>query len=54
LVRLTFDNGKPVPVEVLFEGAFGRIRDVDFFAEGNLYLLTDEDPGALFRVTPVR
>jgi len=54
LVRLTFDNGKPVPVEVLFEGEFGRIRDVDFFADGNLYLLTDEDPGALIRVMPVR
>ena len=54
LVRLVFDGGKPVPVEILFEGAFGRIRDVDFFADGNLYLLTDEDPGALIRVTPVR
>lgn len=54
LVRLTFDDGKPVPAEILFEGEFGRIRDVDFFADGNLYLLTDEDPGALIRVTPVR
>lgn len=54
LVRLTFNEGRLLPAEILFEGEFGRIRDVDFFADGNLYLLTDEDPGALIRVTPVR
>jgi len=52
LVRLTLDEGELLPAEILFEGEFGRIRDVDFFADGNLYLLTDEDPGALIRITP--
>lgn len=54
VIRLEFAEGKPVPVEVLFESEFGRIRDLDFFADGNLYLLTDEDPGALIRVMPAR
>ena len=52
LIRLVFDGDSLVPAEILFERQFGRIRDVDFFDDGYLYLLTDEDPGALIRVTP--
>ena len=54
LVRLEMNGGKPEPAEILFEETFGRIRDVRFFADGNLYLLVDDDPGALIRVIPAR
>lgn len=52
LVRLAFENGRLEPVEILFEGLFGRIRDVLFFADGNLYLLSDAPNGALIRISP--
>lgn len=54
LVRMELEDGKPEPAETLFEGEFGRIRDVRFFPDGNLYLLIDDDPGALVRVSPAR
>ena len=38
--------------ERLFDGEFGRIRDVRTGPDGALWFLTDEDPGAVFRVTP--
>jgi glucose/arabinose dehydrogenase len=38
--------------ERLFAGRFGRIRHVAEGPEGALWFLTDEDNGALYRVTP--
>lgn len=51
LVRLDVENGKIVDEERLFEGEFGRIRDVQVF-DGAIYLLTDEANGVLLKVTP--
>lgn len=38
--------------ERLFEGMFGRVRDVREAPDGALWFLTDANPGGLFRVTP--
>ncbi|MGF1660026.1 MAG: PQQ-dependent sugar dehydrogenase [Rubrimonas sp.] len=38
--------------ERLFEGEFGRIRDVRTGPDGALWFLTDEADGAIFRVAP--
>jgi glucose/arabinose dehydrogenase len=37
--------------ERLFEDAFGRIRDVNVAPDGSLWLLTDEDDGAVIRIS---
>ncbi len=39
--------------ERLFEGEFGRIRDVRAGPDGALWFLTDENPGGLYRVAPL-
>jgi len=38
--------------EQLFAGRFGRIRDVREGPDGAIWFLTDESPGALYRVIP--
>lgn len=53
IVRLKLERGKVVQEERLFEGRFGRIRDVRNGPDGSLYFLTDENPGKLFRVIPL-
>lgn len=40
--------------ERLFEGVFGRVRDVREGPDGALWFLTDAKDGALYRVTPTR
>ncbi|WP_411197095.1 PQQ-dependent sugar dehydrogenase [Rhizobium sp.] len=45
------DNGAFVAEERLFEGEYGRIRDVVVAPDGALLMVTDEDDGALLRVS---
>lgn len=52
LHRLTIENGNIVEDEILIEGKIGRIRDVRMGPDGNLYLLTDEEDGGLFKLEP--
>jgi glucose/arabinose dehydrogenase len=52
LARLERDeSGTVVAEERLFEGEFGRIRDVKVAPDGAILLLTDGDDGALLRVS---
>lgn len=51
LVRLDRKDGEVVSEERMLKGRFGRIRDVSVAEDGSVYLLTDEDPGAVVRVT---
>jgi len=52
LVHLTMDGDRVIGEERLFQGRFGRIRDVRIGPDGAIYLLTDERRGALIRITP--
>ncbi|ACI56011.1 glucose sorbosone dehydrogenase [Rhizobium leguminosarum bv. trifolii WSM2304] len=45
------ESGAFVAEERLFEGEYGRIRDVIVAPDGALLMVTDEDNGALFRVS---
>lgn len=51
--RLDLDGqGRVVKEERFLEGELGRIRDVRAGPDGLVYLLTDEDPGGLYRLEP--
>ena len=53
IVRVDLERGEPTGAEErLFEFAFGRIRDVVTGPDGALWFVTDESPGALYRVAP--
>lgn len=52
LARLELDGDRVVAEERLLTGELGRIRDVRNGPDGRLYLLTDEDPGGLYRLEP--
>lgn len=52
LVRLEMDGDRVVGEERLFAGAFGRIRDVRVGPDGAIWLVTDENPGSVIRITP--
>ena len=52
LVRLTLEGERVVREERLFNGSFGRIRDVRQGPDGLLYLLTDAQDGQLIRLEP--
>lgn len=52
LARLEMDGDRIVAEERLLQGELGRIRDVRSGPDGLLYLLTDEDPGGLYRLEP--
>lgn len=52
--RLDVENGRIVGEERLFEGDFGRIRDVREGPDGAIWFATDRDPGAVWRVSPAR
>lgn len=52
LVRLEMDGDRVVAEERMLEGELGRIRDVRTGPDGLVYLLTDEDPGGLYRLEP--
>ncbi|MDI6838418.1 MAG: PQQ-dependent sugar dehydrogenase [Rhizobiaceae bacterium] len=45
------DSGTPAHEERLFEGELGRLRDVKVAPDGAVLLVTDEDDGALLRVS---
>jgi glucose/arabinose dehydrogenase len=52
LARLDRDPGGAIVAEErMLEGRFGRIRDVSVAPDGSLYLLTDDNPGSIVRVT---
>jgi len=52
VTRLDRDSGgKIIGEERLFEGAFGRIRDVEVAPDGSLWLLTDASNGRIIRIS---
>lgn len=52
MVRLDRDEaGKISSEERLFDGEFGRIRDINVAPDGSIWLLTDENPGAIVRLS---
>jgi glucose/arabinose dehydrogenase len=52
LSRLDRDeSGRIGEEERMFEGEFGRIRDVKVAADGSIWLVTDEDDGAVIRIS---
>ena len=52
LIRLSLDGDRIVGEERLLEDLGKRIRDVRVAADGNVYVLTDEDDGQLLRLVP--
>ena len=50
--RLEREGDKITGEERLFEGVYGRIRDIREGPEGGIWFLTDEDKGGLFRIMP--
>jgi glucose/arabinose dehydrogenase len=51
--RLDLDEqGRVVREERFLEGVLGRVRDVREGPDGLVYLLTDENPGGLYRLEP--
>ena len=47
------DRGGPIRREYLLEDLQQRIRDVRQGPDGDLYVLTDEDPGVVLRIEPI-
>ena len=52
LIRLQLDGDRVVAEERLLQDLGERIRDVRAAADGNLYLVTDEDDGKLLKLEP--
>jgi len=52
LVRLDVEGDEIVGEERLFEGTFGRIRDVRTGPDGAIYIATDADNGQIIRLAP--
>jgi glucose/arabinose dehydrogenase len=52
VARLDVEDGRIVGEERLIEDLDQRIRDVRQGPDGNLYLLTDEDEGAVLKLAP--
>jgi glucose/arabinose dehydrogenase len=52
VVRLTLDGDRVTGEQRLAEG-LGRIRDIEIAPDGALLVLTDEDPGALIRLSRI-
>jgi len=52
LSHLKMEGEQVVDEERLFEGAFGRIRDVRTGPDGAIYLATDESAGRIIRIVP--
>lgn len=51
--RLSFENGRAITREPVLLELRQRIRDVREGPDGLLYVLTDENPGVLLRLSPV-
>lgn len=52
LIRLTLEGDRIVAEERLLDDLGQRIRDVRVGSDGNVYVLTDADPGQLLRLVP--
>lgn len=52
LVHLTMKGDRVAHEERLFQGAFGRVRDVRVGPDGAIYLATDEQDGRILKVVP--
>jgi len=52
--RLSFENGRAITREPILLELRQRIRDVREGPDGLIYVLTDENPGVLLRLSPVR
>jgi glucose/arabinose dehydrogenase len=52
--RITFNEGRPIQREPILTELHQRVRDVRPGPDGLLYVLTDENPGALLRIEPVQ
>ena len=50
--RITFNSGRPIQREPILTDLHQRIRDVRPGPDGFLYVLTDENPGAVLRIEP--
>ena len=50
--RLEIYNGRISRQKILLESRIGRIRDIRQGPDGNLWLLTDEKNGGLYRIEP--
>lgn len=50
--RITFEQGRPIQREPILTELHQRIRDVRQGPDGLLYLLTDENPGAVLKIEP--
>jgi len=53
LARLTVTDDRVTGEERMLEGALGRIREVSVGPDGLVYLLTDAEDGALYRLEPL-
>ncbi len=51
LVRLAMKGGKVSGEEAILSGRCERYRDVRQAPDGSLYVLTDQDPGAVLRIS---
>ena len=51
--RLSLDGDSVVAQEIMFTELDTRFRDVRTGPDGYLYLLTDSNPGTVYRITPV-
>lgn len=52
LLRIEFEGGKPGPTEELLSDLKQRWRDARVAPDGSVYLLSDEQAGAVLRLTP--
>lgn len=51
--RLRLDEDRVVHEEIMFENAFGRIRDIRQGPHGSVWIITDEENGLLLRLSPL-
>lgn len=55
LIRLMLDTGgRVIGTEHVIDGEIGRIRDVRQGPDGKLYVLNDDEEGAIYRLDPVK
>lgn len=52
IIRLVIENQEVVHAEELLAGAIGRIRDVRFGPDRNIWIVTGENDGGLYRLEP--
>lgn len=53
LARLEIDGNKVIKEERLVNGKVGRIRDVQQGLDGNIYIITDDSNGKVFKLKPL-